>query len=57
MTQYTLSFSSTSLSINQCHFISHVFERSGFITDVIKAYVVELYVFRGVVGCLWSSAI
>ena len=45
------------LSLNQCHFISHVFERFGFIPEFKKPSVVELYVLRGVDGFLWYNEI
>ena len=50
-------FLKKSLYINQCHFISHVFERLGFILQLTNTYVVGLYVLRGVAGYLWSNAI
>ena len=56
LSQYTLSFSSTSLSINQCQFISHVFEHFGFIPNFTNSSVVEFSSLRGVAGCLWSNA-
>ena len=34
LSQYNIIFSSNSLSRNQCHFISHVFERFGFIPSL-----------------------
>ena len=57
LSQYNLSFSSTSLSINQCLFISHVFERSGFIPKFINPSVVKFSVLRVVAGCSWSNVI
>ena len=55
--QYTLVLSSTFLSLNQCHFISHVFERFGFIPDFKKPSVFQSSVLRGFAGCLWLNAI
>ena len=40
-----------------CHFIFHIFERFCFIPELTNTYVVELSVFRGVGGFLWSNAI
>ena len=57
LSQYTLSCSWTSLSLNQCYFISHVFEHLGFIPNFTKLSVVELSVLRGVAGFLWYNAI
>ena len=57
LSQYTLSCSWTSLSLNQCHFIYHVFEYLGFIPNFTKLSVVELSVLRGVAGCLLSNVI
>ena len=45
------------MSLNQCHFISHVFERFGFIPEFTIPSVVELSVLMGVTSCLWSNAI
>ena len=45
------------MSLNQFHFISHAFELFGFIPDFTNHSVVELFVFRGVDGCLWSNLI
>ena len=55
--QYTLSCYSNSLSINQCHFISHIFERLGFIPEFKNPSVVEFSVLSGVTSFLWSNAI
>ena len=57
MSLYTLSWSSTYLSLNQCHFISHVFERLGYIPKFKNPSVVEFSVLRGAYGCSWSNAI
>ena len=45
------------MSLNQCHFISHVFERFGFIPEFKTPSVVEFSVLRVVAGCVWSNAI
>ena len=45
------------MSIDQCHFIYHVFECFGFIPEFTNPSVVELSVLRSVAGCLWSNAI
>ena len=55
--QYTLIVSSTYLLISQYHLIFHVFEHLGFIPDLPNPYVVELFVFSGVAGCLCYNAI
>ena len=57
MYQYTLCCSIISLSLNQCHFISHVFELFGVMTEFTNPFVVELSFLKGVAGCLWSNAI
>ena len=55
--QYTLSCYSTSLSINQYHFISHVFEHLDFITELKNPFLVELYILSGVTVFFWSNVI
>ena len=45
------------MPLNHLHFISHVFERFGFIPEFTKPSVVEFSVLRGVAGCLWSNVI
>ena len=45
------------MSLNQCHFISHVFEHFGFIPEFTNPSVVELSVLRGVAGYFWSDVI
>ena len=50
MPQYILIFSRTSLSLNHCHFISHVFECFCFIPEFINPSVAELSVLT---GCHW----
>ena len=57
LSQDTLSFSITSLSLNQCHFTSHVFERFGFMPKFTNPSVVEFSGLRGVAGCLWFNDI
>ena len=57
LSQYTLSFSRTSLSLNQCHVISHVIEHSGIIPDFTNPSIVEFSVLRGVSNCRWSNVI
>ena len=57
LSQYNISCSSTYFFLNQCHFISHVFECFGFMTKFTKPSVVELSVLRGVTGCLWFNTI
>ena len=57
MSQYNISCLSTYLSLNQCYFISHVFEHFGFMPDFTNPSVVELSVLRSVAGCLWSNLI
>ena len=54
---YNLSCSIIYLSLNQCHLISHVFERLGFIPELTDPYVVEFSVLSGVTGCLLSKVI
>ena len=55
--QYTLSWSSTSLSLDQCHFINHVFELLIFMPKLINPFVFELSILGGVAGCFWCKRI
>ena len=47
LSQYTLSFSITSLSINQCHLISHVFWTFWFHARVYKSFCCRIFRFEG----------
>ena len=49
--------STTSLSLNKCHLISHVFERLGFMPEFTNPSVVKLSALKGVAVCLWYNAI
>ena len=55
--KYTLSCSIVSLSCNQYHFISHIFERLGFILELTNPYVVDFSVLSSVAGCLCYNVI
>ena len=45
------------MSLNLCHFISHIFESFGFMAYFTNPSVVELSVLRGVSGYLCSNVI
>ena len=57
MYQYTISLSITSLSLSQCHLISHLFENFGFMPEFTRPSIAEFSVLRGVTSCLWSNTI
>ena len=57
LSKYNLIFSRTSLSLNQWHFISHIFEHFSFMPVFTKTSVLRFSVLRSFAGFLWFNTI